>query len=379
MAGIYIHIPFCKQACNYCNFHFSVSLANKEKIITALVKEISLPQDFINTKNIDTVYFGGGTPSLLSETDLEQIFTALKNNFTLANDVEITLEANPDDINKTQLALWKSFGINRLSVGLQSFDEAELKWMNRAHNASQSLQSIDEILAAGFTNFSVDLIYGSPLQTNEILKNNFEIIAQKNIPHISCYALTVENGTILNKQIKAQKSLDVDTEKQAAQFQLLLELMEKHGYEQYEISNFSKPNYRSKHNSSYWQGKPYFGFGPSAHSYDGFARRRWNVGNNSLYIQALEKNIIPYEEEILTKTQQLNEYIMTAIRTSEGINIKKITSDFGEEISTKIILDAEKYLADEKIIITEKNITLTKKGKFFADGIAAELFSPKDS
>ena len=378
MAGIYIHIPFCKQACNYCNFHFSVSLANKEKIITALVKEISLPQDFINTKNIDTVYFGGGTPSLLSETDLEQIFTALKNNFTLANDVEITLEANPDDINKTQLTLWKSFGINRLSVGLQSFDEAELKWMNRAHNASQSLQSIDEILAAGFTNFSVDLIYGSPLQTNEILKNNFEIIAQKNIPHISCYALTVENGTILNKQIKAQKSLDVDTEKQAAQFQLLLELMEKHGYEQYEISNFSKPNYRSKHNSSYWQGKPYFGFGPSAHSYDGFARRRWNVGNNSLYIQALEKNIIPYEEEILTKTQQLNEYIMTAIRTSEGINIKKITSDFGEEISTKIILDAEKYLADEKIIITEKNITLTKKGKFFADGIAADLFRPKD-
>ena len=379
MAGIYIHIPFCKQACNYCNFHFSVSLANKEKIIAALVKEISLPQNFIDTKNIDTVYFGGGTPSLLSETDLQQIFTALKNNFILANDVEITLEANPDDINKTQLQLWKNFGINRLSVGLQSFDEAELKWMNRAHNAAQSVQCIDEIQAAGFTNFSVDLIYGSPLQTNEILKNNFEIIAKKNIPHISCYALTVENKTVLNKQIKNKIGLDIDPEKQSAQFQLLLSLMEKQGYEQYEISSFCKPNYRSKHNSSYWQGKAYFGFGPSAHSYDGNAIRRWNVANNSLYIQALEKNTIPYEEEILTKTQQLNEYIMTAIRTTEGINIEKITTNFGEEISCKIIVDAQKYLADGKIIITEKNITLTKKGKFFADGIAAELFSPKDS
>ena len=209
-------------------------------MVAALVKEISIPQDFIYTKEIETIYFGGGTPSLLTEIDLQQIFVAIKNNFILAKDAEITLEANPDDINKTQLELWKSVGINRLSVGLQSFDEAELKWMNRAHNASQSLQCIEEIQAAGFTNFSVDLIYGSPLQTNEILKNNFKIIAQKNIPHISCYALTVENGTILNKQIKNKISLDVDTEKQAEQFLLLLALMEKHGYEQYEISNLDR-------------------------------------------------------------------------------------------------------------------------------------------
>ena len=343
-------------------------------MVAALVKEISIPQDFIYTKEIETIYFGGGTPSLLTEIDLQQIFVAIKNNFILAKDAEITLEANPDDINKTQLELWKSVGINRLSVGLQSFDEAELKWMNRAHNASQSLQCIEEIQAAGFTNFSVDLIYGSPLQTNEILKNNFKIIAQKNIPHISCYALTVENGTILNKQIKNKISLDVDTEKQAEQFLLLLALMEKHGYEQYEISNFSKPNYSSKHNSSYWQGKPYFGFGPSAHSYNGISKRRWNVANNSLYIQALEKNTIPYEEEILTLTQQLNEYIMTSLRTAAGINLEKIAKDFGHNFVVKIRLEASKYLADDKIIIQEKNIYLTKKGRFFADGIAATLF-----
>jgi oxygen-independent coproporphyrinogen III oxidase len=374
LAGIYIHIPFCKQACSYCNFHFSVSLANKSKMVAAIVHEILLPQDVIKTIEIETIYFGGGTPSLLNEQDLDAIFIALKQKFTIAKTAEITLEANPDDINPSILQLWKTFGINRLSVGLQSFDEAELKWMNRAHNAAQSLQCIEDIQAAGFTNFSVDLIYGSPLQSNSILQKNFAIIAAKNIPHISCYALTVEDGTVLNKAIKDKKSPAVNTEIQAEQFQLLLQLMETNGYEQYEISNFSKPNYTSKHNSSYWQGKPYFGFGPSAHSYNGFGVRRWNVANNSLYTQALEKNIIPYEEEILTKTQQINEYIMTSIRTTEGINIEKIKNDFGMEIASNVKIKATKFLAADKIVITEKNIYLTKKGKFFADGIAADLF-----
>jgi oxygen-independent coproporphyrinogen III oxidase len=374
LAGIYIHIPFCKQACSYCNFHFSVSLANKTKMVAAIVQEILLPNDVIRTTEIETIYFGGGTPSLLDTQDLDAIFTALNQKFTIAKNAEITIEANPDDINPTVLQQWKTFGINRLSVGLQSFDEAELKWMNRAHNATQSLQCIDDIQAAGFTNFSVDLIYGSPLQSNEILQKNLEIIAAKNIPHISCYALTVEENTVLSKAIKTKKSPAVQEEIQSEQFQLLLQLMEANGYEQYEISSFCKSSYASKHNSSYWQGKPYYGFGPSAHSYNGLGVRRWNIANNSLYIQALEKNIIPYEEEILTPTQQINEYIMTAIRTNAGIDMEKVKMDFGVNVAENIISKSNKFLETDKIIVADKNIYLTKKGKFFADGIAADLF-----
>jgi oxygen-independent coproporphyrinogen III oxidase len=375
LAGIYIHIPFCRQVCNYCNFHFSVSHTNKAALIQALVKEISLSQNFITSNDIDTIYFGGGTPSLLSIDEMKLILTAIHNNFNVNQQAETTLEANPDDIGIEKLNDWLNAGINRLSVGLQSFDEAELKWMNRAHNAAQSLQCIDDIISVGFTNFSVDLIYGSPLQSNQSLQNNFEIIANKNIPHISCYALTVENGTILKKLIKENKSADVDTSKQAEQFNLLLNLMEQNGYEQYEISNFCKPNFLSKHNCSYWQGKPYFGFGPSAHSFDGINKRRWNIANNSLYIQSIENNLVPFEEEILTHTQQLNEYIMTALRTSDGIDLNIIEQKFGAKSKYQIENDAKKYLTDEKVIITHEQILLTKKGKFFADGIAADLFS----
>ncbi len=375
MAGIYIHIPFCKQACTYCNFHFSVSLANKEALIVALVKEILLETDFISDKIIETIYIGGGTPSILTELDLERIFNALHQKFTLAAGTEITLEANPDDINKNILGIWKKMGVNRLSVGLQSFNEAELKWMNRAHNATQSLACIDEIQAAGFNNFSVDLIYGSPLQTNEDLKRNFEIIAQKNITHISCYALTVEKGTALNKLINEKKSPHVDAAKQADQFQLLLHLMKAGGYEQYEISNFSKKGFRSKHNSSYWQGKPYFGFGPAAHSFNGINKRRWNIANNSLYIQSINKNTIPFEEEILTVSQQLNEYIMTSLRTIEGLDLRFVENKFGKESVTSILSAAQQYLLSGKMEQQSLSLILTKEGKFFADGIAADLFA----
>jgi oxygen-independent coproporphyrinogen III oxidase len=298
LAGIYIHIPFCKQACNYCNFHFSVSLINKDAITKAIVTEIELSNDFIDDKNIETIYFGGGTPSLLNVSEIALLFSAIRKKFIVASYAEITLEANPDDITLTTLQNWMSFGVNRLSVGLQSFNEAELKWMNRAHNAAQSVACLNDIEKAGIKNYSVDLIYGSPLQSNNDLRKNFELIASRNIPHISCYALTVENNTALNKLIKENKSPKVDTEKQAEQFQLLLQMMEANGYEQYEISNFSKKGHRSKHNSSYWQGKPYFGFGPSAHSFNGFNKRRWNIANNSLYLQSLKNNAIPYEEEI---------------------------------------------------------------------------------
>ena len=374
MAGIYIHIPFCRQACSYCNFHFSVSLKNKEALINALVKEIEIQTDFIEDEHIETIYIGGGTPSLLSKHELEIIFEALKSKFTIIENAEITLEANPDDVNPITLKSWKNIGVNRLSVGLQSFKEEELKWMNRAHNAQQSIQCLDDIHAAGFTNFSVDLIFGSPLQTNEDLQNNFEILAQKNIPHISCYALTVEPDTLLNKNINTKKSAPVDSKRQAEQFYLLLELMEKEGYEQYEISSFCKPGYRSKHNSSYWQGNPYYGFGPSAHSFNGFDKRRWNISNNGLYMQSLEKKIIPYEEEILTDVQRLNEYVMTAVRTTVGINLNYVETSFGDENKNRILLDAQKFIDSGRLFLQEDRLYLSKEGKFFADGIAGDLF-----
>ena len=374
MAGIYIHIPFCKQACNYCNFHFSVSLTNKDAITKAIVTEILLSNDFIDDKNIETIYFGGGTPSLLNIEEIAILFKTIREKFIVSSNAEITLEANPDDITTTSLQNWMSFGVNRLSVGLQSFNEAELKWMNRAHNALQSINCLDEIEKAGIKNYSVDLIYGSPLQTDEILKKNFEIITSRNVPHISCYALTVENKTKLNKQIKENKSPNIDTEKQALQFHLLLEMMEAAGYEQYEISSFCKQGFRSKHNSSYWQGKPYFGFGPSAHSFNGYNKRRWNIANNSLYLQSLKNNIIPYEEETLTDAERLNEYVMTAVRTIEGINLNKIINDFGLNQQERILLQAQKYFDSKKIEQTGSYLNLTKEGKFFADGIASDLF-----
>ena len=321
MAGIYIHIPFCKQACNYCNFHFSTSLKLKE--------------------DIETLYFGGGTPSILDINDLQLLFTALRKKFIFSADTEITLEANPDDITPAKLKLWKQAGINRLSVGIQSFIEEELVWMNRAHTAAESLQCIDEIKQAGFTNFSVDLIYGSPLLSDEDWKRNVAIVIEKNIPHISCYALTVEPKTALDKMITQHKKAPVDAEKQAKQFLLLMEWMQTAGYEHYEISNFAKSGMRSKHNSSYWQGKKYYGFGPSAHAFDG-KKRQWNIANNALYIQSLKNNTIPFEAEILTSTQQLNEYIMTSLRTMEGLSLAIVEEKFGIKIKTELQIISKK-------------------------------------
>ncbi|WP_462221265.1 radical SAM family heme chaperone HemW [Ferruginibacter sp.] len=393
MSGIYIHIPFCKQACNYCNFHFSTSLKQKDELLIALVKEIksllSSPGGREMEKNIEkisaevdkeiinTLYFGGGTPSILGIDDLKIIFDALHKRFVFATDIEITLEANPDDITNLKLQEWKTIGINRLSVGIQSFIEEELKWMNRAHTAADSLICIDKITTAGFTNFSVDLIYGSPLLSDDDWKKNVQTVIEKNIPHISCYALTVEPKTALDKMIALKKKAPVDAEKQARQFLLLMDWMSEAGYEHYEISNFAKPGLRSKHNSSYWSGASYYGFGPSAHSYfpqGDSPKRRWNIANNALYIQSLQKNIIPFEEEILTATQQLNEYIMTALRTIEGIDTKYISTKYGKIASCQIQDASSKYKETGKLKIENEKIILTKEGKLFADGIAADLF-----
>lgn len=380
MSGIYIHIPFCRQACHYCNFHFSTSLQFKDELIAALVKEIHLtltPPSTTEIKNCkeicETIYFGGGTPSILGIDDLSLIFDALRKKFSIAADAEITLEANPDDITPAKLNLWKQIGINRLSVGIQSFLETELLWMNRAHTAVDSLRCIDEIKDAGFSNFSIDLIYGSPLLSNEDWRNNVTTVIDKNVPHISCYALTVEPKSALDKMIAQNKKAPVDAEKQAEQFLLLMDWMEQAGYVHYEISNFAKPGMRSRHNSSYWQGKHYYGFGPSAHAYDG-KRRKWNIANNALYIQSLKKNQIPFEEELLSEKQRLNEYIMTSLRTQEGMDLDKVREEFGKKYSDELQLAGNKYTNTNKLVNINSKLILTREGKLFADGIAADLF-----
>lgn len=333
---------------------------------------------------ISTLYFGGGTPSILTIEDLKLIFDALHKKFVFTDDIEITLEANPDDITDLKLQEWRSVGINRLSVGIQSFLDEELKWMNRTHTAAESLICIDKIREAGFTNFSVDLIYGSPILNDDDWKRNIETVIKKNVPHISCYALTVEPKTALDKMITLHKKEPVDAEKQARQFLLLMDWMEQAGYEHYEISNFAKPGLRSKHNSSYWSGEKYYGFGPSAHSYFPFlpddspgrkaSSRQWNIANNALYIQSLQKDIIPFEEETLTETQQLNEYIMTSLRTMEGLDLEYVSKIFGKEKSSRIKVSGSKYESTGKLKNVNHKFILTREGKLFADGIAADLF-----
>jgi len=373
MAGIYIHVPFCRKACHYCNFHFSVSLKSKNDFIAALLKEMDLQQNYLQQEVITSIYLGGGTPSLLEEDDLQQIFKRLSALFTIAPDAEITLEANPDDISSVKLQAWKAVGINRLSIGIQSFFEQDLVWMNRAHNAVQARHCIVLAQEAGFGNLSIDLIYGTPVLTDEQWQENVSTAIAFNIPHLSCYALTVEPGTALQKMIIQHKKEDTDTEKQARHFLLLMDWLQQADYEHYEISNFARPGSRSRHNSSYWAGKKYLGLGPSAHSFNG-SSRQWNIANNGLYIQSVEKNILPFEEEILTDTQRLNEYIMTSLRTQEGLDLNYTALTFGENARQQLQTNSSKFIATEKLQLNREALQLTKEGKLFADGIAADLF-----
>lgn len=345
-------------------------------MVNGIAAEILMPDDFIlaSLNKVDTIYFGGGTPSVLSKASIEQLLNSIQKKFTLANNPEITLEANPDDINAKNLNIWKMAGINRLSVGIQSFDDAELQWMNRAHNATQSIKCLEEIQQAGFNNFSADLIYGSPMQSAEILQKNLDLLFAYKVPHISCYALTEEPKTALQHLIKTKKCPPINTDVQADAFEQLCLQMQKNGYEQYEISNFCLPGYRSRHNSSYWQGKPYWGFGPSAHSFNGINKRRWNNANNALYLQSIQKNIVPFEEEDLTTAQQMNEAILISLRTSEGLGYEKFAQQFGDKHAGALLQNAQKYISSGKMNFTNNYLVLTQKGKFLADGIAADLF-----
>lgn len=372
MAGIYIHIPFCRKACHYCNFHFSVSLKQKHDMINAICKEAELQQHYIN-EPVATVYFGGGTPSLLETSELELVLNKLRDLFSIEPHAEITIETNPDDISAEKLQAWKAIGINRLSIGVQSFFEEDLQWMNRAHNATQALQSIELAQQYGFNNITIDLIYGTPTLTDEKWQQNIATAFRLNVPHLSCYALTVEPKTALEKMIATHKINAVDPEQQSRQLDILINNTEQNGFEHYEISNFAKPGFRSRHNSSYWQQKNYLGLGPSAHSFNGKSRQ-WNIANNALYIKSIEQNIVPAEQEELTPTQQLNEYIMTSLRTMEGLDISFINAKFGEEKSAQLIRSSAKFITQHTLILHNNFLMLTQKGKHFADGIAADLF-----
>ena len=337
-------------------------------MLDSLLKETELQKNYLGNELVETIYFGGGTPSLLTISDLQLQFEKIRETFNISTNAEITLEANPDDINEEKLAGWKEIGINRLSIGVQSFFEEDLLWMNRAHNAEQAIDNL-QLAIKQFDNITIDLIYGHPLLTNEKWKQNVEKVIALNIPHFSCYALTVEPKTPLSKMIKEKKKEDIQQEKQAEQFLLLMQWLEDAGYEHYEISNFAKPGFRSRHNSFYWQGKKYLGLGPSAHSFDSESRQ-WNISNNNTYIESLEKNEIPFEKEILTLSQKTNEYIMTSLRTLEGLDLGKLPGSVNHELQAA----SKKFIESGKLILRENKLLLTKEGKLFADGITAELF-----
>ncbi len=371
MSGIYIHIPFCKQACYYCDFHFSVSLKRKEEMIKALGTELKLRKNELND-SVETIYFGGGTPSLLTIDELQFLIDIVYQNYKVIEDPEITVEANPDDLTEEKIKELAATKINRLSIGVQSFFDDDLQFMNRVHNAKEAKESL--LMAMHhFDNITIDLIYGVPKMTNEKWKKNLNIAFEMNVSHISSYALTVENRTALANFIRKGKYPVLDENLAQQHFKILVGETKKHHFIHYEISNFGKEGYFSKHNTSYWQGRSYLGIGPSAHSYDGISRS-WNVSNNTRYIKSIQQNKLPQEIENLTINDRFNETIMTGLRTIWGISLQKIENDFGSDIKNELIENVQKYLKNNKLMIKDGKLLITEKGKFLADGIAADLF-----
>ncbi len=370
--ALYIHIPFCKQACNYCDFHFSTSMKKKEEMVLALANEIAMRKSEFKNDVVETIYFGGGTPSRLQISDIRLLINEVYKNYNVSEKPEITLEANPDDLSEEYLIELSKIGINRLSIGIQSFFEDDLLMMNRAHNSKEGIKCL-EIATQYFDNISLDLIYGIPGMNNYKWKKNIEIALSFGIKHISSYALTVEPKTALKKLIESGKIDNPKDEVALAHFEILVETLTANGFIHYELSNFGKENYFSKNNSSYWLGKKYIGIGPSAHSYDGISRS-WNIANNTIYIKSINENKLPSETEILSKTDNYNEYVMTGLRTIWGISLDKIAADFGIEYLDYLMKQSERFLKDDLLFIENKILKPTAKGKFLCDGIASDLF-----
>lgn len=369
--GIYLHIPFCKQACHYCDFHFSTSLKKKTELVEALCRELVLRKNELSG-TVETIYFGGGTPSLLTRNELNLIFNTIYENYTVAEPVEATLEANPDDLTEEKIKQLVDSPINRLSIGIQSFFEEDLKLMNRAHNAKEAEDCLT-LAKKYFKNISLDLIYGIPGMTNERWKQNIEKALSFGIPHISSYALTVEPKTALETFIKKGIVPPVEDALAEEHFFMLIETLETANFVHYELSNFGKESYFSKNNTAYWQGKSYLGIGPSAHSYDG-NNRSWNVRNNTLYIKSIEKNELPRETETLTTTDRYNEYVMTGLRTMWGVSVNRVEKEFGTKYMEYLLQQAQKHLEEHLLYLDGDTLLVTKKGKFLSDGVSSDLF-----
>lgn len=378
MAGIYIHIPFCKKACFYCDFHFSTQLDTKNAMVKAIVREMELRKDYLNQEVVETIYFGGGTPSLLKKEELAEIMGAARELFKVSDNAEVTLEANPDDLQSPGiLIMLKGEGINRLSIGIQSFFDNHLSWMNRAHNATQAVESVKMAQEAGFDNITIDLIYGIPGMTMDMWKENIRKALELNIQHISAYCLTVEEQTVLHKMVKEGKVSEAPDTDVEAQVNVLVEELEKAGFERYEISNFCKPGMESRHNSSYWKGIHYLGLGPSAHSYNGTARE-WNAPNNPIYIKQVHIGDGFSDTEPIDETTAYNEYVMTRLRTSWGVDFAEVKQKFAIDMEDDFEEELNFLIEDEEAVVENGVLKLTHMGKFFADGIAASLFLERE-
>lgn len=372
MSGIYIHIPFCKQACHYCDFHFSTSMKKKDQLIFALAKEMELRKDEFKNITVETIYFGGGTPSVLSADELQYLIDSVYLNYKVTDNPEVTLEANPDDLNEEVIIKLSKSPINRLSIGIQSFYEKDLKLMNRAHNAQEAKRCL-QLATQYFDNISLDLIYGIPNSTNAEWLDNIQTALSFGVLHISSYALTVEPKTALASFIAKGIIDNVDDDLAHEQFHILIEQLEQAGFDHYELSNFGKKGFYSKNNSAYWLGKPYLGIGPSAHSFNG-DQRAWNVKNNAIYISKINLNQLPLEVETLTVNDKYNEYVMTGLRTIWGVSLDKIEKQFGESFLEYLLQQANQYINKQMLYIEDNNLKTTKTGKFLSDGIASDLF-----
>jgi oxygen-independent coproporphyrinogen III oxidase len=375
MPGIYLHIPFCRQACHYCDFHFSTQLKNKEPFLEALYKEIELRRDYFGGEDavVSTVYFGGGTPSLLTGDEVKRIMESLHCVFNISPGAEITLEANPDDLTEEKVRELRATPVNRLSIGIQSFFDEDLRFMHRAHNAAQAIDSVKRVQDAGFGNITIDLIYGTPTLGNERWKKNLDTAFTLNVPHVSAYNLTVEDRTALAKMVREGQVKDVDDAQSAEQFRILVNEMKAHDFIHYEISNFCREGYYSRHNSSYWKGDKYLGLGPSAHSYNG-ETRQWNVSNNSIYIKALGEGRLEHEVEHLATDQKYNEYVLTTLRTMWGTSLDHISKEFGKEYLRHCLAEADEYFSSGMLVRRQEHLYLTEEGKLLADRVASDLF-----
>lgn len=371
---IYIHIPYCKQKCSYCNFHFSTSLNFKKEMIAAIKKEMRLRHAELDQKKIHSLYFGGGTPSILSVDEIKELMDETQKYFDFSSDIEITLEANPDDLIQNFLKGIHEAGVNRLSIGTQSFYEPDLKMMNRAHNSSEAESSIKRSQDVGIENISIDLIYGSPTSDFGIWKENLNKTIELEVPHVSSYALTVEPKTAISNWIEKGKLKAPIEADQNKEFYYMVDFLKDYGFDHYEISNFGKPGFHSKHNAAYWKYQPYLGFGPSAHSYNGREERSWNLANNALYIKNLEQNKLPIERENLSQKDQYNEMLMIGLRTMWGVDMKRLEKTFSDDILEQFQKDTKGRIEDGILKIEEGHLKIDGKHWFFADGIASDLF-----